>query len=148
MSTGLSVQEKKFKTDFQDGGHGSHLGFQTGMILAIFELQVTPILLTKFQSIYLSVQEKEFKMDFQEGGGGSHLGFLIKMILAIFDLQVVLILPTKFRVNTFSGWCPSWITDQNGFSFFDLQVALILPTKFQNNLAFGSGELVENRFSI
>ena len=31
-----SVQEKKFKTDFQDGGHG----FPTGKVLAIFDLQV------------------------------------------------------------------------------------------------------------
>ena len=29
------------KIDFQDGGHGGHLGFPTGMILAIFDLQVT-----------------------------------------------------------------------------------------------------------
>ena len=41
-SNGLSDQEKKFKIDFQDGGH---LGFQIRMILAI----VTSILTTKFQ---------------------------------------------------------------------------------------------------
>ena len=44
-SIGLSVQEKKRKIDFQDGGH---LGFPIGMILAIFDLQVTPMLPTKF----------------------------------------------------------------------------------------------------
>ena len=38
-SIGLSVQEKKRKIDFQDGGHGGHLGFPIGMILAIFDLQ-------------------------------------------------------------------------------------------------------------
>ena len=27
VSIALSVQEKKFKTDFQDGRHGRHLGF-------------------------------------------------------------------------------------------------------------------------
>ena len=37
-STGLSVQEKKQKIDFQDGCHGGHLGFPIGMILAIFDL--------------------------------------------------------------------------------------------------------------
>ena len=26
------------KTDFQGGGHGGHLGFLTGMILAVFDL--------------------------------------------------------------------------------------------------------------
>ena len=43
---GLLVQEKKRKIDFQDGCHGGHLGFLIGMILAIFDLQVTLMLLT------------------------------------------------------------------------------------------------------
>ena len=43
-SIGLSVQEKR-KIDFQDGGH---LGFSIGTILAIFDLQVTPMLPSKF----------------------------------------------------------------------------------------------------
>ena len=38
--------EKKRKTDFYDGGH---LGFPTGTVLAIFDLQVTPMLPTKFR---------------------------------------------------------------------------------------------------
>ena len=38
-SIGISVQEKKQKIiDFQDGGHGGHLGFPNGTILAIFDL--------------------------------------------------------------------------------------------------------------
>ena len=45
---GFWVQEKKRKTDFQDGCHGGHLGFPIGMILAIFDLQVTPMLPSKF----------------------------------------------------------------------------------------------------
>ena len=36
------------KNNFQDGGHGGHLGFPIGMILAIFDLQVTLILPTKY----------------------------------------------------------------------------------------------------
>ena len=47
-ATGLSVQEKKRKIDFQDGGHGGHLGFPIGTSLAIFDLQVTPMLPSKF----------------------------------------------------------------------------------------------------
>ena len=47
-STGLSVQEKKRKIDFQDGCHGGHLGYPIGTILAIFDLQVTPMSPTKF----------------------------------------------------------------------------------------------------
>ena len=37
------------KIDFQDGSHGGHLGFPIGKILAIFYLQVTPMIPTKFQ---------------------------------------------------------------------------------------------------
>ena len=45
--TGILVQEN-VKIDFQDSGHGSHLGFPFGQILAIFDLQVTMVLLIKF----------------------------------------------------------------------------------------------------
>ena len=45
-SFGISVQEKKRTIDFQDGGH---LGFPIGTILAIFDLQVTPLVPTKFR---------------------------------------------------------------------------------------------------
>ena len=48
-SIGLLFQEKKRKIDFQDGRHGAHLGFQIGAILAIFDMQLTPMLPTKFQ---------------------------------------------------------------------------------------------------
>ena len=37
------------KIDYQDGCHGGHLGFLIGTILAIFDLQVTAMLPTKFQ---------------------------------------------------------------------------------------------------
>ena len=42
---GLLVQKKKRKIDFQDGGH---LGFPIGTILAIFDLQVTLMVPSKF----------------------------------------------------------------------------------------------------
>ena len=48
-SIGLSAQEKKRKIDFQDGDHGGHLGFPIGTILATFDIQVTPMLHTKFR---------------------------------------------------------------------------------------------------
>ena len=47
QSTGLSVQE--LKLDFQDGDRGGYLGCPFGMILAIFNVQVAPILPTKFR---------------------------------------------------------------------------------------------------
>ena len=83
---GLSVQEKKRKIDFQDGGH---LGFPIGTILAIFDVQVTPrCFLASLESIGLSVQEKRRKIDFQDGYNDGHLRFPIGTILAIFYLQV------------------------------------------------------------
>ena len=122
-STGLSVQEKKQKIDFQDG---RHLGFPIGTILATFDLQVTLMLPSKFGVNWPFVQEKKRKIDFQDGG---HLGFPIGTILAIFDLQVTLMLPSKFGVNwpfgsgeeaknRFSRWRPSWISDRHDFSYF------------------------------
>ena len=60
---GLSIQEKKFKIDFQDGNSGGHLAFPTGTILAISDLQVTSMTLTK--SIGPRVQEKKRKIDFK-----------------------------------------------------------------------------------
>ena len=45
---GLPIQEK-FKIDFQDGNCGGHLVFPIGTILAIFDLLVTSMILTKFQ---------------------------------------------------------------------------------------------------
>ena len=43
-------------------------------------------------------------------------------------------------------WWPSWISDQNDFSYFDLIVTPIIPIKFQDNRPFVSGE-AKNRFS-
>ena len=37
------------KIDFQDGGHGGHLGIPIGRILSIFDLQVTLMLPTKYR---------------------------------------------------------------------------------------------------
>ena len=115
---------KDRKVDFQDGGYGNHLGFPIGTILAIFNLQVTPMLPTKFQVKWpFSVQGKKRKIDFQNGGHGGILRFPIEMILAIFDLS------TKFQVNwsfgsgreaknRFSKMAVSWTADQNEFSYF------------------------------
>ena len=124
---GLSVQEKKRKIDFQDGSHGSHLGFPIGTILAIFDLQLPRCFLASLESIGLLVQEKR-KIDFQDGGHGGHFGFPIGTILAIFDLQVTPMLPSKFGVNwpfgsgeaknRFSRWRPSWISDWYYFIYF------------------------------
>ena len=86
----------KRKIDFQDGGHGSLLGFPIGTILAIFDLQVTPMLPTKFRVNWHLGLEKKRKIDFQDSHHGSHLRFTIGTILVIFDLQVTPMPPTKF----------------------------------------------------
>ena len=135
---GLSVQEKKHKIDSQDGGHSDHLGFPIGMIWAIFDLRVIPMLPTKFQVLipmdfyWPSIQEKKFKIAFRDGNCGSHLVFSTGIILTIFDLQVTPMLPTKFGVSWLSvqekkgkisfwrwqPWWPSWISNLNDFSYF------------------------------
>ena len=79
--------------------HGGHLGLQIGMILAIFDLQVTLMLSTKFRVSWSFGSGEEVKTDFQGGGHGGHLGFPIRTILAMFYLQVTPMLPTKFPVN-------------------------------------------------
>ena len=60
-SIALSVQEKKFKTDFQDGHHGRNLGFRIATIRAIFIYKSSRCFLPSFESIGLSVQKKKGK---------------------------------------------------------------------------------------
>ena len=96
--------------------------FTTGTIIAIFDLQVTSMLPSKFGVNWPFGSGEESK-------NGGHLGFPIGMILAIFDLQVTLMLPSKFGVNwplgsgeeaknRFSRWLQSWNSDWHDFSYF------------------------------
>ena len=55
------------------------LGFPMGTILTFFYLQVSPILLVKFQ-VNWSVQENKLQMKFQVGRHDGHFGFLIRTI--------------------------------------------------------------------
>ena len=63
-TTGILFQEKRLKIDFQDDGHSGHLGFPIGTILAIFNVQVTPMLPTKFQVNWPFGSEEEAKKIF------------------------------------------------------------------------------------
>ena len=63
-SIALSVQEKKFKTDFQDGRHGRNLGFPITTFRAILYLQVTLMLPTKFRVNWSFSSEEEGKNRF------------------------------------------------------------------------------------
>ena len=102
-STGISVQEKKRKTDFQDGDCGGHIGFSIRTIL-FYYIQVTQILPTKFQVDWLFGSEQNRCSRWRPSWI-----FLTGMSLAIFDLRGTLILLTKFRVN----WPRrSWLSNQ------------------------------------
>ena len=62
-STGLLVQEK-WRIDFQYGRYGGHLEFLIGMIIAIFDLQVTLMLPIKVQVKWHFYSREEAKNGF------------------------------------------------------------------------------------
>ena len=99
-SIGLSVQGKKSKIDFQDGDHGSHFGFPMRIILTTFDLQISPVLLTKVWVNWPLGSGEKAQNRFStwppwpltwifKGNGFSYF----------FYLQITLILPIKFWVN-------------------------------------------------
>ena len=157
-STGLSVQ--KFKTDFQDGDCGSHIGFLIRTNLAIFDLQMTLMLSTKFRDNWPvgSGEEAQHTFPRQQPWRLSWISDQNDFSY-FFYLQVTPMLPTKYRVNwpfssgqkvnngfsRWSPWQPSWISDRNDFSYSSTSHPM-LPTKFQVNWPFGSGEEVKTDF--
>ena len=64
----LLVQEKKPKIDLKDSDRGGHFGFSMETILAIFDLQVTLMLPTKFHFNWPFGSAEEAKNRFQDGG--------------------------------------------------------------------------------
>ena len=78
---------------------GSHPGFPIQTTLAIFDLQVTLMLPTKFRVIWPFCSGKEAKYRFSRWPSLMHFGFPIGKILAIFALQVTPMLPAKFRIK-------------------------------------------------
>ena len=98
------------------------------MILAIFDLQVIPMLPTKFQVNWLFGSGEEAKNRFSRWRPWRPSWISDRNDLIIFHLQVIPMLPTKFQVNwpfgsgeeaknRFSRWRPSWISDRNDFSY-------------------------------
>ena len=59
---------RRSEKKIQAGHHGGHLGFPISRILAIFDLQVTLILPTKFEVSWPFGSGIEGKIDFQDGG--------------------------------------------------------------------------------
>ena len=129
---GLLFQEKKRKIDFQDGGHGDHLGFPIRIIFAIHHYKSPRCFLLSFKSIGLSFQEKKRKIDFQDGG---HLGLQIRTILTIFALQDTRYFPSNQLAFQFRRSELDFQDSSHGshlefligtiLAIFDLQVTLI-----------------------
>ena len=120
------------------------------MILAIFYLQITLLLPTKFQVNWPFSSREVAKNRFSRWRHVGHLGFLIGMILAIFDLQVTLMLLVQEKKQKIDfqdghhGGHPGFPTGTN-LAILDLQVTPMLPIKFQNNWLFSSGEEANKR---
>ena len=145
-SIALSVQEKKFKTDFQDGHHGHNLGFPITMIWAIFYLQVTPMLPTKFWVNWPFSSEEEGKNRFSrwppswisDWNDFSYYIYKSSCVLPIFKSTGTLVQENKQK-NEFQDGHHG---DQLGFP---IQTP-VLPTKFRIKWPFSPGE-AKNRFS-
>ena len=84
---------------FEQTLNGSQLGFTIGTILAIFDLQVTPMLPTKFRVKWPFSSGEEAKNRFSRWLPWRPSWISDCTILAIFDLQVTPMSPTKFGVN-------------------------------------------------
>ena len=63
------------KTDFQDGGHGSHLGFPIGRILAITDLRHPDASYQVQVNWHFSSEEQMKNIFFQDTSQCGHLGF-------------------------------------------------------------------------
>ena len=131
------------------------IDFLIGMILATYDLQVTPMLPTKFRVNWPLGSGEEAKIDLQDG----HLGMPIRIILANFDLQITLMVPTKFQANwplvqeekqkiDFQDGGHLAFSIKTVLASFDLQVTLTLPTKSQVSWPFGSGGEAKNIFKM
>ena len=96
-SIGFSVEEKKRRIDFQDSGNGCRVGFSIGRILAISNLQVTPMLPTKFRVNWPSGPGGEAQNRFSRWRPSWN--FDRNELASFKDLQITPILPTKVRVK-------------------------------------------------
>ena len=140
-----SVQEKKFKTSFQDGHHSRNLGFPIATIWAIFHLQVTPMLPIKFWVNWPFSSEEERKNRFSrwppswisEWNDFSYF-YIYKSsqsFLSIFKSTGALVQENKRkkRVSGWPPWWPSWIFDPNNFSYFRSTSPKCFLPSFESN---------------
>ena len=167
-SIGLSVQEEKWKIDFQDGRHGT---LPVGLILASFDLQITLMLPTKFQVNWPFGSGGEAKNrfsrwpprwtswisdrnDFSYIWSMSHpdssyrvssqLAFWFRRRSKKIDFQDGRYGHAHRDINSHSGH----LGFPNGMilTIFDLQVTPMLPLAFQDKWTFISGEEAKHWF--
>ena len=68
VSWNRSRSKKRKKSDFQDDGHGGHLGFPIGTILPIFEIRQPHASCQVSSQLAFLFRRKKRKIDFQDGG--------------------------------------------------------------------------------
>ena len=147
---------RRFKIDFQDGSRGIHLGFPITTVLAILDLQVAPILPTKFRVSWSFRSWEEVQNGFTRWPAIFDFRWL-RFYLFLICKSPWYCLPSfesnwpfcsaEETQNRFSRW-PSGIFDRSDFNcFWSTSSRPILPTKFRVNWPFGSGEAIQNRFS-
>ena len=142
-SIALSVQEKKFKIDFQDGRHGRNLGFPIATIGAIFfYLQVTPMLPTKFRVNWPFSSEEEEKNRFSRWppswiSDWSNFSYFYiykssRCFLPIIKSTDIWFRKISEKKNSqeMAPWQPSLISDLNNLCYFRSASHPLLPTKF------------------
>ena len=113
-----------------------NLGFAIRTILAIFDLQITVIFLTKFR--VNKRPEKKAKIDIQDRRHGGHVGFQTRTILAILIYRIPqyflssfesigLSVQEKFKIHLQHGRHDTYLGFQIGMILvvFDLQVTLV-----------------------
>ena len=154
----LYIQEKKFKIDFQHGNCGGHLVFLIGAILAIFDLQIILMILTKFQVKWPFGLGEEAKIRFSRWPPWHPSWIFDRNFYSYVDLPSPLCFLPSFKSTGLSVQKKKGKTDFQGghlgfairtifFSIFDLQVIPKLSTMVRVSWLFGSGEEVKNRFS-
>ena len=135
-SIGLMVLEEMSFKEFQDGCPGGNLGCRDRTILAILNLCVTGMPLTKFWLNPSYVWEEMSFEEFQDGRYGGHLGYRNGTILAILNLCVTVMPPIvsaqsdlrfgrRYRLKNFKMGA--------SLAILNVHVATMPPTKFQLN---------------
>ena len=117
----LTVWEMSFE-EFKDGRPGGHLGYLNGPILAILNLNVSPLPPSKF---WLNPTYPSWGCHLK-----IHLGYRNGTMLAVLNFHIAPMPPTKFqlkltygfagdvvwRISRWPLWWPSWISERNDFS--------------------------------